>query len=408
MKHAPLIAVAVVAIIVVAGAAVILNKGGRTVSDDTDFAGYAITPVEDLDGGIVAVGQDSFRWMTYFGVADRCVMVDYNDRTNYMGKAFMYVGKAQALGSNADLKYTSTNCGVTPEDVRTIINLNPSIIIVPAEFESTYPQEMKALRSAGLNVYHIANVYTFLTEGTFELTSEMSQQIDKLGKVLGLEGRAEEIKDFISSTVSDILGLRSGITGKRTGYIGALAYNGAHGLDSSMSYYMPFELAGVENIMKGVKAEGDSASSVATYSATTISERMDDDTVLFMDSTGVYTCTTNTDKGIMELFEGHDAYLACPYIWTGINPENVLVGAYQILRDAYGLLTDEEFERKADAVYAGFLGSSVSDRIEEASKVPVPEEGTSVYDDMSDVYQQRRGNPIHGRISVSADGVVYL
>ena len=38
-------------------------------------------------------------------------------------------------------------------------------------------------------------------------------------------------------------------TSKRTGYVGALAYNGAHGLDSSIPYYMPMELAGVENIL---------------------------------------------------------------------------------------------------------------------------------------------------------------
>ena len=133
MKHAAVIALAVVAMIAIAGAAVLVNSGGREVTGDTDFAGYPITPVDDLDGGIVAVGQDSFRWMTYFGVADRCVMVDMNDRTNYMGKAFMYVGKAQALLANPDLKYTSTNCGIAPEDVRTIINLDPSIVIVPAE-----------------------------------------------------------------------------------------------------------------------------------------------------------------------------------------------------------------------------------------------------------------------------------
>ena len=110
----------------------------------------------------------------------------------------------------------------------------------------------------------------------------------------------------------------------------------------------------------------------------------------------------------MELFSGHEVYVACPYIWTGMNYENVLVGAYQILHDAYELLSDSELEQKIDAVYKGFLGSSDSLRNETASSVPVPESGTSVYDDMNGLYEGRRHNPIHGAISVSSEGIVYL
>lgn len=102
MKQTAVIAVAVVAIILVAGAAVVMmnDNGEKSVSDSSkDFYGKEIVPVDNLDNGIVAIGQDSFRWITYFGLADKCVMVDMNDKTNYMGKAFMYVGKAQALSA---------------------------------------------------------------------------------------------------------------------------------------------------------------------------------------------------------------------------------------------------------------------------------------------------------------------
>lgn len=410
MKTNAVIAVALVAIIIVAGAAAVLTMNGGDESTETDFAGYEIKPVSDLDSGIVAVGQDSFRWMTYFGLASKCVMVDMNDKTNYMGKSFMYVGKAQAMEANKDLKFTSSNCAITPEDVRTIINLKPSIVIVPAEMESSCSQEMAGLREAGLNIYHIANIYTFLENGTFELTSDMVMQIDGLGKVLNMKDRAESIKEFVKDTVSDILSLSGTVTDdkKRTGYIGAIAYNGAHGIDSSTTYYMPFELAGVKNIMTTDSSDVDSNSRVGTYSAKTIKEKMKDDTILFIDATGAFKCTTETDKGIMQLFADHEAYMACPYIWTGMNFENVLVGAYQIMHDVYGLLSDDELEDRIDEIYEGFLGSSDSLRSETASGVPAPEKGTSVYDDMSDLYEQRRGNPIYGKISVSESGIVFI
>lgn len=413
MKQNAIIAVAVVAVLVIAGAAVVLTKdngnGGDSEWDPSkDFAGYTIKPVENLDGGIVAIGQDSFRWMTYFGVADKCVMVDLNDKTNYMGKAFMYVGKGQALEAHPDLKFGVGNCKIQPDDVRTILDLKPTLVVVPAEFETEYPNEMKSLRDAGLNIFHTAYLYTFLENGTFEMTEILERQIESIGKVLGKEDRGDEIKNVINSTVKDILSIRDKITEKRTGYIGALAYNGAHGVDSSMSYYMPFELAGITNIMKEDATGSNKDSHVGTYSATYIKENMKDDTVFFVDATGAFTCTTNTDKGIMELFKGHDAYLACPYIWTGINYENVLVGAYQILHDVYGLLSDEELKTKVDAVYTGFLGTSESLRSEKASGIDVIDGGISVYDDMSLLYEKRRGNPTHGAISVSGEGIVYL
>ena len=411
MKQTAVIAVAVVAIILVAGAAVVMmnDNGEKSGSDSSkDFYGKEIVPVDNLDNGIVAIGQDSFRWITYFGLADKCVMVDMNDKTNYMGKAFMYVGKAQALSAHPDLQFTSTNCGIEPADVRTIINLNPSLVVVPAAFEETYKQEMDSLRAAGLNIFHIGYIYTFLENGSFAMTSDLVKQIDTLALVLGMQDRGQELKDLINGTVADILSIRDKVTEKRTGYIGALAYNGAHGIDSSMTYYMPFELAGITNIMEDALTNVNEDSRVGTYSATTIKERIQDDTILFLDATGIYTCNTNTDRGIMQLFSGHEAYIACPYIWTGMNYENVLVGAYQILHDAYGLLSDSELEQKIDEVYEGFLCSSDSLRNEDASKVPAPESGTSVYDDMSGVYKSRRGNPIYGAISVDSGEVVCI
>ena len=252
MNRNVVIAVAVVAIIAIAGAAIVITggNGGNDSGIEKDFAGMEIVPVDNLDNGIVAVGQDSFRWVTYFGLADECVMVDMNDKTNYMGKSFMYVGKAQALTAHPDLKFTTTNCGVTPQDVKTIIELDPSIVVVPADFEINYLQEMDALRAAGLNIFHIGYIYTFLEEGSFDMTDKLVMQIDTMSKVFNMEDRGQELKNLINSTVSDILSIRDKITDVRTGYIGALAYNGAHGIDSSINYYMPFALAGVENIME--------------------------------------------------------------------------------------------------------------------------------------------------------------
>ena len=133
---------------------------------------------------------------------------------------------------------------------------------------------------------------------------------------------------------------------------------------------------------------------------------MNDKTVLLLDATGVYTATDATSVGILKLFAGHEAYVAYPYIWTGINFEDVLISAYQLLHDVYGKLTDSQLQEKINNVHDKFLGMHMSQRNEVAGSTPVPAANTTIYDDMSNMYETRRGNPTHGAISISSDGVI--
>ena len=408
MQGKAIVAIAAVVILVAAGVGVMIAMGGNNSGDQEDFAGYKVEKVENLDNGIVAVGQDSFRWVTYFGLSDKCVMVDMNDKTNYLGKSFMYVGKTNAINNTLGktLKFTSANCSVTDDDVGTIIDLNPSVVVVPKGFETDCQKQMDALRSAGLHIVHIGYIYTFLDPETFEITSDTEKQIDILAKTFDKKDRGDELKAAFSDIVKDIRDIAAKVTTKKTGFISCLAYNGAHGAESSIPFFMPFALANVDNIMADEKMDY-VESGVDTYSATKISEKMDENTVLFLDATGIFKATDNTSTGILKLFAGHEAYVSYPYIWTGINYESVLICAYQILHDAYGLLTDEQLKEKVDNVNAKFLGSANSNRSEVTSKsVPLPAAGTSIYDDESAIFKAFRDNYTHGAVTINNDGTI--
>ena len=197
------IVVVVAAIIVVAGAAYYVTKdksSDDSFSYDTDFADKELEIVDNLDNGIVAVGQDSFRWMTYFGLADKCVMVDQNDMTNYLGKSFMYVGRAVVDiegGDSAKLSgddparayFTHTNCGITDADVQTIIKLNPSIVVVPVGFYTDSPNQIAAIEKAGIKTLAIGYIYTFLNADDFSITDDLKRQIGIISKALKQEKR---------------------------------------------------------------------------------------------------------------------------------------------------------------------------------------------------------------------------
>ncbi len=418
-----IIAVAVVAIVVVACVAVYMTSSGdedpTTDSKMKDFVGQEIIPVENLDNGIVAVGQDTFRWVTYFGLESKCVMVDQNDMTNYLGKAFMYDARSQVDiegGSSALLTssdeareyFTHTNCGITSYDVRTIIDLAPSIVVVPQSFYTDYRNEMNTLEKNGINTVAIGYIYTFLDKD-LEITDALERQIDVLSYALGQEDHGVQIKAAFDTILDDLKDLRSKISETRTGYVGSIAYNGAHGMNSSLQYYMPFELAGIKNIIGGDPEYKDS--DVKEYSAAVIGNAIRDDTILFVDASGYSINTDNTSKGIIGMFVNHDAYLLAPYIWTGINYENVFVDAYQILRYAYGdsVITQSEFDERIDRVYELFLGTSDSSRdisVFKAYTCPIPEEGTSIFEDMNAMYLVAKGNPIHGELTVGTDGTL--
>ena len=428
MNQKALIAVAAVAILLIAGVAAVVTMGGGNSNDDnqdasnTDFVGNEVVPVENLDNGIVAVGQDSFRWMTMFGLADKCVMVDLNDMKNFLGKSFMYVGRDKVDIDNSattspdkeTAKYfTHDNGKITKDDVKTIIDLNPSIMVVPAELYNDCTQEIAGLEKADINIVAIKDLYTFLDQDTLEPTADLLKIIDILSLALDEEDRGQELKDAFRDTVKTLQSYTSKIKEKRTGYVGCVAYSGAQDVSSSMAYYLPMELAGVTNILGGTATYD--GSGVKQYNAANIQKNIEDDTIVFLDASGYgkNASPSNTATGIFKLFSGHESYLVMPYIWTGTNYDSVFIDAFLILRYAYGddVITAEQLEDEIEDVYDRFFGTSESSRnITQIGKsnVPLPEPGTTVIEDMNEVYKVMKGNPIYGGVVINQDGTVEL
>ncbi len=422
MQPKGIVAIAIVAVLIITGSCAVLltndNPDNDPFTGDVDAAGKPIEPVDNLDNGIVAIGQDSFRWITYFDLADRCVMIDWNDSYNFLGKSYMYVGRALVDIEGSDTAtpddmtyYSHTNCGITDDDFRTILELNPSVVVVPKGFYTDYKNIMNALDKQGINTVAIDYVYTFLEPGTFQITEQVENQIDILAKALCQEERGQELKDAFEDCVSDIRTFTDRISVERTAYVGSLAYNGAHGIDSSMTYYMPLELAGVRNIVGGTPDWTDSG--VRTFSAPEIKKNLQDDTILFIDASGYHVNTDNTSKGILEMFKGHDAYTIAPYIWTGINHDTVFVDALQILRFAYGdeVITESEYEEAVKDVYERFYGTYESNRnIDNPNKISgtldLPSEGTTILEDMNAVYEAVRGVSIGAEVTIGDGGTL--
>ena len=96
-----------------------------------------------------------------------------------------------------------------------------------------------------------------------------------------------------------------------------------------------------------------------------------------------------------------------------MNYDTIFVDAYQIMRYAYGdsVLTETQFEEKVNKVYDLFYKTHLSNRnISEFKSytVPLPSEGTTIFEDMSKFHEVARGNPIYGDVSIGSDGKLSL
>lgn len=410
MNQSGILAIAIAAVMIAGGgfiAYAMINGDGEDELDiSRDAVGREYVIPDDLDDGIVAIGVGTARWTSYFGLADKIVLGDMRDSANMFGKSYMYANPSIAsVGKN------SGTSGIQMADVDTIFKLEPSLVILNHTEYNASTNIVSALEKGGINVVVIFELEEMIDPSSLELTEKFVYQANLLGKVFKKESRADELIEGIEGIVDDIRGL-VGDTTPVEGYIGGLAYSGAKRIDFTSGTYLPFLLANVDNVV--------SDNSVAVEkSADDISSMLSEDTVVFIDGSARKDSgdgSVEEQKGLVMLFEdrGLSGFATMPYIFFGMNFENILIASYQIASYVHpDVLTEEEFLQKADDVYDLFLGTHESSRSTASSGVAPPAEGTSIFADMSNVLDNGTGSnglgvPLYTELVFGSDGKITL
>ena len=394
-KILTIIIVAIVAIAGVAGAVLLLNNNGNKNPDydlSKDAVGRDVVIPNNLEDGIVPVGVGALRWVSYFGMDGNVVMKDLNDNSNYLGKSYLY-----AVGDTigALTKSTTGSGSLSNEDVTFILNLTKKPIVVTTDtvYESNNLQ-IKALEEGGINVCIIYELEDFINLTTFKVSEKFEYQTKLVGEIMKSPARATELINGVNNTIGDIRNLVRNVTPVE-GYIGALSYSGAKGITYSSGTYLPFQLANINNAIEGNDL-------VAEFSVAYLTQKISGSTKIFVDANGSNVMKTGADNENVALIKtfksgGNDGYIAFPYVWFGLNFDNVLIGAYQLISYVYSAqLSKTAFTEKVNGIYDLFYGGHNSNRVVTASGVPAPTTTTSIYNDMSNVFVNMTGTGLNG------------
>ena len=255
---------AILAAVLVAGAAIaaVLMNGGADGGDDEpsailDMAGRDVTAVADMDvERLIATGPGALRFVSYLNCSDLVVAVEPREGPAYNAKSYMYAygyddtsRYDRSIGSGGDglIEY--------PEQLLMLENV-PQVIIYSVPSASLTSQQLAYIETAeslGMRVVVILELDTML-DGTGSLSEAFVKQTTLLGKVLDREERAAELLTFIEATLGDLRARAASVSASEreaTAYIGSLSYAGAKGFDYSSSWYDPFAILGVNNVVTG-------------------------------------------------------------------------------------------------------------------------------------------------------------
>lgn len=354
----------VVACILVGGGAAyyvtIQNEGG-TSGDLRDMADRAVTPVDNLDNGVVTVGVGTLRWASYFGLYEDIICVDLGDTNagGYNAKGYGYAFDYYLKAANGTIKTHSHN-SIEAADVENIGEMDPSIVIISLSVYENHKVNCDLL-AAKCNVVVIDELEDFLDASEYKLNDRFVKQIDLLGKVLGKEARANELKSGIQSVLDDIRGIVKDMTSDKKVYVCGVSSSGAKSLDFGLPEYWALELANGTNIMSMISDKRGVTS--MQLNVEEIAKLNPD--IVFVDPTCKNMLTGTDSQNVMEAIikSGSKIYVSTPYVWFGINYDNVLADTYRLINNLYGdsVIDQAAVDSKIDSVYKLFYGDDGSD-----------------------------------------------
>jgi iron complex transport system substrate-binding protein len=366
---------AIVVALVVIGAvfyvAVLNDDDGSDDDPDSytstyDMADRNVTAVVDMDVQyIVASGVGALRFVSYLDCADLVVAVEARENFKYNAKSYMYAYEYDNV-SNYDHSIGSGADGLIeyPEQLLMLSNV-PQVIIYSVPSTTLTAEQQTYISNAeslGMKVVVILELDTMLNDDSDGLSETFVSQTMLLGTVLNKTERAVGLLSYMNSTIADLVSRMSGVSQADkdvTAYIGSLSYSGAKGFDYSSSWYDPFAILGVNNSVIG--------GSSVVYQINIESIIESNPEYVFLDPTGYKTFKTNWNNGssaassdaLMALtaFQEGNVYITIPFIWYGVNFDNVLLGAYYIGSILYPEAFDDvNMTEMASEIYTAFVG----------------------------------------------------
>lgn len=260
------------------------------------------------------------------------------------------------------------------DDPEKIIDIAPDLI-----FKSSFSNSPAAYGKESLdelqrktNIPVIGFIYGGLL--TQNERKEMASALILMGKVMGKEERAQQLIDYINSTISDLEKRTKDIpeASLKTAYIGGVQTMDAYGFLNTEPLYLPFQLVNVKNI--GADFWNKNPTGVKGIISKEYLIAIDPE-YIFIDlstiqgiggSSAIDQLKNDTVFRQLSAVRKGNVYGILPYTWYATNYENGLADAYFVGKILYPeKFADIDPVQKADEITAFFDGMPLMGKYQE-------------------------------------------
>lgn len=304
----------------------------------TDAAGRQVEIPQEVKS-IVCVNVCTLRFTTYMGAADLVVGVEQNEVEQRISKPFNYF--------NHDLFSTLPVMGDNGKTYdEEIVKIGPDVIMANTDKESADALQAKT----GIPVVVVPLSEGMMDESVFEMLRVM-------GEVYGLEDRAKELGDYITSLEADLKARTESIpdSEKPSVYVGGVSFKGAHGFEGTEAGYAPFAALGANNL-------ADQTGQAGAFSIDPEQVLQWDPDVIFLDFNGMelinedYAKNPDFYNGLSAVKNGR-VYSQISFRSSATNTELALADAYYAGKVLYpDAFADVDPAEKFNEIFEMFLG----------------------------------------------------
>ncbi len=317
-------------------------QGTRTV---TDMSGREVEIPENVNE-IVGLEAGSLRLITYLNATDKVVGVEQFEKDDQMGRPYIL--------AHPELLELSSIGPIHGGDAELIAAQDPDVIFWTY---CTAKDANDLQEKTGIPVVALTYGDLGANRDTFH------EALRLMGEVLGKENRAEQVIQYIESTIQHIEKRTENISSKRKPevYIGGVGHHGTHGIVSTEPQYTPFQFVNAKNVADKLGVEH-----VMVGEGKLVQWNPD---VIFLDEGG-YSLVMNDLKEpqfrTMKAVREENLYGVLPYNYYTTNYGTVLADSYYIGKVLYPeVFGDVEPSEKADEIYEELVGEPVYDDMKE-------------------------------------------
>lgn len=320
--------------------------------------------IPDTIHHLICSGPGCLRLLSYFGEVDKIAAVDDIEKRKPRFEARPY---AIAHPELKKLPLFGEFRGFDNPEL--ILNLSPA----PDIIFKTYPEfghdPVELQKKTGIPVIT-------LHYGDLGLNRDiLYNSLKIIGKTLKKEAKAQEIINYINSTLKDLSKRTKNIPSskKKTCYIGGVAYKGPHGFQSTEPAYPPFHMVNADNV-----AFSDFQKKKELRHANIVKEKLIqwNPEIIFLDlstiqlksrGNAIYELKNDPVYKELKAVKAGNVYGVLPYNWYSQNFASILANAYYIGKVLYPRnFLDIDPVKQANSIYTYFVGKAVYSNINKA------------------------------------------